>query len=118
MCIFCKIVNHEIPSNKVLEDDHFIAFHDVNPIAPIHLLIIPKLHVERFQDVSPQMMADMTKFIQEVAKKMGLDQNGYRLVTNNGKDGGQEIDHLHFHLLGGTRLKWTHLGKDNSKSSI
>ncbi len=118
MCIFCKIVNHEIPSNRVLENEHFIAFHDVNPIAPIHLLIIPKLHVEKFQDVTPQMMSDMTSFIQEVATKMGLDINGYRLVTNNGEDAGQEVDHLHFHLLGGTKLKWTHLGESDTKASI
>ena len=118
MCIFCKIVNHEIPSNRVLENEHFVAFHDVNPIAPIHLLIIPKLHVEKFQDVTANMMANMTTFIQEVATKMGLDQNGYRLVTNNGEDGGQEVAHLHFHLLGGTRLKWTHLGESDTRSSL
>ncbi len=118
MCIFCKIVNGEIPSNKVLEDDNFIAFHDVNPIAPVHLLIIPKLHVEKFQDVAPEMMANMTGFIQAVSEKMGLDKSGYRLVTNNGEDGGQEVMHLHFHLLGGTRLKWTHLHSDHTKESL
>ncbi len=118
MCLFCKLVNGEIPSNKVLEDDHFIAFHDINPIAPIHLLIIPKVHVEKFQDVQPEMMAQMTSFIQDVAEKMELDRSGYRLVTNNGSDGGQEVPHLHFHLLGGTRLKWTHLHDDNPKASM
>ncbi len=118
MCLFCKLVNGEIPSNKVLEDDNFIAFHDINPIAPIHLLIIPKVHVEKFQDVKPEMMAAMTAFIQAVAEKMELDRSGYRLVTNNGSDGGQEVPHLHFHLLGGTRLKWTHLHDDNPKASM
>jgi histidine triad (HIT) family protein len=118
MCLFCKLVNGEIPSNKVLEDDNFIAFHDINPIAPVHILIIPKVHVEKFQDVKPEMMAEMTSFIQEVAKKMGLDNSGYRLVTNNGKDGGQEVPHLHFHLLGGARLKWTHLHDETPKASI
>ncbi len=118
MCLFCKLAKGEIPSNKVLEDDNFIAFHDINPIAPIHLLIIPKIHVEKFQDVSADMMTDMTIFIQEVAKRMELDKNGYRLVTNNGEDGGQEVPHLHFHLLGGTRLKWTHLYDDNPKASM
>jgi len=118
MCIFCKIVNGEIPSNKVLEDDNFIAFHDINPIAPVHLLVIPKLHVEKFQDVSPEMMANMTEFIQAVCEKIGLDKSGYRLVTNNGEDGGQEVLHLHFHLLGGAKLKWTHLHSDHTKESL
>ena len=118
MCLFCKLVNGEIPSNKVLEDEHFIAFHDINPIAPVHLLIIPKVHVEKFQEVTPEMMATMTAFIQEVAKKMGLDESGYRLVTNNGEDGGQEVLHLHFHLLGGARLKWTHLHSEHPKESL
>ncbi len=118
MCLFCKLVNGEIPSNKVLEDDNYIAFHDINPIAPVHLLIIPKVHVEKFQDVKPEMMSEMTGFIQEVAKIMELDKSGYRLVTNNGKDGGQEVPHLHFHLLGGTRLKWTHLHDENPKASM
>jgi histidine triad (HIT) family protein len=116
MCIFCKIINDEIPSNRVLEDDNFIAFHDINPIAPVHLLIIPKIHVENFQDVKPDMMALMTTFIQSVAKKMGLDESGYRLIVNNGDDGGQEVPHLHFHLLGGTKLKWSHLSDDTHKS--
>ncbi len=118
MCLFCKLVNGEIPSNKVLEDENFIAFHDINPIAPIHLLIIPKIHVEKFQDVKAEMMAEMTLFIQQVAQKMELDSSGYRLVTNNGSDGGQEVLHLHFHLLGGTRLKWTHLHDDNPKAAL
>jgi histidine triad (HIT) family protein len=118
MCLFCKLVNGEIPSNKVLEDDNFIAFHDINPIAPVHILIIPKVHVEKFQDVQPEMMAGMTTFIQSVTKKMGLDNNGYRLVTNNGEDGGQEVPHLHFHLLGGARLKWTHLHDETPKASM
>ena len=118
MCLFCKLVNGEIPSNKVLEDDNFIAFHDINPIAPVHILIIPKVHVEKFQDVQPEMMGGMTTFIQAVATKMGLDTNGYRLVTNNGDDGGQEVPHLHFHLLGGARLKWTHLHDETPKASL
>jgi len=118
MCLFCKIVNGEIPSNKVLEDDNFIAFHDINPIAPVHLLIIPKIHVEKFQDVQPEVMAAMTLFIQEVSKKMGLDESGYRLVTNNGDDGGQEVKHLHFHLLGGAKLKWSNLHSDHTKESL
>jgi histidine triad (HIT) family protein len=116
MCIFCKIVEGEIPSNKVLENDKFVAFHDLYPKAPVHILIIPKEHVDCFQDVSSSTMAGITPFIQEVAALLGLDKSGYRLITNNGDDGGQEIDHLHFHLLGGGKLAWNHLHEDNKKS--
>jgi histidine triad (HIT) family protein len=116
MCLFCKIVEKEIPANIELENEEFLAFHDINPIAPIHLLIIPKNHVESFQEVKPKTMADMTTFIQELAKKMGLDKDGYRLLTNIGENGGQEIKHLHFHLVGGTKLKWVHLSDDMDKA--
>jgi len=116
MCIFCKIVAGEIPSNKVLENDDFIAFHDLYPIAPVHILIIPKEHVDCFQDVSADTMSKMTSFIQEVARVLGLDKSGYRLITNNGEDGGQEIKHLHFHLVGGAKLKFPALHEDNKKS--
>lgn len=118
MCIFCKIIKGEIPSNKVAENDSFFAFHDINPQAPIHVLIIPKLHVECFQDTTSEIMAEMTPFIQEVAIKLGLDSNGYRLITNNGDDGGQEVKHLHFHLLGGTKLKWDRMVADPKAENI
>jgi len=116
MCIFCKIVKGEIPSNKVLENDEFLAFHDLYPKAPIHILIIPKEHVDCFQEVSGETMAKMTPFIQEVAKLVAVDKSGYRLITNNGEDGGQEINHLHFHLLGGAKLKFEHLTDETHKS--
>ena len=116
MCIFCKIVNGEIPNNTVHENEDFLAFHDLYPKAPIHVLIIPKQHVENFQSVDGDIMAKMTPFIQEVARKVGVDQTGYRLVTNNGEDGGQEIFHLHFHLLGGGKLKWDHSHEDPHKA--
>ena len=116
MCIFCKIVNGEIPNNTVHENEDFLAFHDLYPKAPIHVLIIPKQHVENFQSVNGEMMAKMTPFIQEVAQKLGVDQTGYRLVTNNGEDGGQEIFHLHFHLLGGGKLRWDHSHEDPHKA--
>jgi len=118
MCIFCKIVSGEIPSNKVHENDEFLAFHDVNPKAPIHILVIPKKHIEKFQDVTPELMAKMTPFIQEVAKILELDQRGYRLIVNNGEDGGQEVMHLHFHILGGTKLLWPQLAPDENKKYI
>jgi len=116
MCIFCKLVEGEIPSNKILENDEFIAFHDLYPKAPIHILIIPKEHVDSFQSVSAVTMAGMTPFIQEVAKLTGIDKSGYRLITNNGDDGGQEVHHLHFHLLGGAKLPFGHLVDEPQKS--
>ena len=116
MCIFCKIVAGEIPNNTVHENDNFLAFHDLCPKAPVHILIIPKIHVDCFQNTSTETIAGLTSFAQEVATKMGLDQTGYRLITNNGRDGGQEIDHLHFHMLGGGKLKWEHLREDAHKS--
>ncbi len=117
MCIFCKIIKGEIPNNTVHENEKFLAFHDLYPKAPVHVLIIPKEHIDCFQETTPQIMADMTSFIQEVAIKVGLDKTGYRLITNNGDDGGQEIHHLHFHLLGGGKLKWEHL-HDESRISL
>jgi len=116
MCIFCQIVSGEIPSNKVHENDDYLAFHDLYPKAPIHVLIIPKKHVCCFQEVDPETMAGMTPFIQETARILGVDVSGYRLITNNGEDGGQEIEHLHFHLLGGGKLKWEHLHDDVRKN--
>ena len=109
MCIFCKIVNKEIPSSVVLEDDDFLAFKDINPSAPVHILIIPKNHIESFNDVDGETMAKMTQFIKEVAKKVGVFEDGYRLITNINDNGGQEVKHLHFHLLGGTKLAWPKL---------
>lgn len=116
MCIFCKIVNGEIPSNNVLENEEFIAFHDLYPKAPVHILIVPKKHVDCFQDTPADMMAKMTPFIQEVATLMGVDKSGYRLTTNNGDDGGQEVYHLHFHLMGGAKLPFEHRGNETHKS--
>ena len=116
MCVFCKIVKGEIPNNTVHENDDFLAFHDLYPKAPIHVLIIPKKHIENFQSVDPETMAGMTPFIQETAKILGVDETGYRLVTNNGRDGGQEIFHLHFHLLGGGKLRWDHSHEDPHKA--
>jgi histidine triad (HIT) family protein len=109
MCLFCKIVNKEIPSNIILESDEFLAFHDINPKAPVHILVIPKIHVNSFNEVDGQIMSNMTTFIQDVAKEVHIDKSGYRVITNIGENGGQEVKHLHFHVLGGARLKWGHL---------
>jgi len=118
MCLFCKIIKKEIPSNIVLENDDFLAFHDINPKAPVHILAIPKSHVDSFNDVNPNMMKDMTKFMQDVAKEVNIDKNGYRIITNIGENGAQEIKHLHFHLLGGAKLIWSHLSDSNPKDFL
>ena len=108
MCLFCKIVNKEIPSNVILENDEFLAFHDINPKAPVHILAIPKVHVDSYNEVSGEMMGKMSDFIQEIAKEVKIVDSGYRVITNVGDNGGQEVKHLHFHVLGGAKLKWGH----------
>lgn len=111
-CIFCDIVTRKIPSNKVHENEKFYAFHDIHPKAPIHILVIPKEHYATLQETPSSIMCEMTDFVKEVAELLGLDKNGYRFIINNGSDGGQEVYHLHIHLLGGTKLKWIDLSED------
>jgi len=118
MCLFCKITAKEIPANIILENEDFLAFHDINPKAPIHILAIPKIHVDSFNDVSPEIMAGMTSFIKEIVQKVKIDQNGYRVITNIGEDGGQEVKHLHFHILGGTKLAWGHFSDSDTKNNF
>ena len=115
MCLFCKIVNKEIPSNIILEDDNFIAFHDINPKAPVHILTIPKIHVDSFNELDASLMAKMTTFIQNVAKEASIEKSGYRVITNIGENGGQEVQHLHFHILGGAKLRWEHFTDADTK---
>ena len=104
MCIFCKIVNGDIPNKTILENDEFLAFEDIDPSAKIHALIIPKTHIESFNEITPNIMASMTSFIQEVALTLDVKDDGYRLITNIGQNGGQEVKHIHFHLLAGEKL--------------
>lgn len=104
MCIFCKIVKGEIPNQTILEDEDFLAFNDINPSRKIHILIIPKEHYASFDVIPPKIMANMTEFIHKVASKLDIRKSGYRLITNIGNDGGQEVAHLHFHLLGGEEV--------------
>ena len=101
MCIFCKIVKGEIPNQTILEDEKFLAFNDINPTRKIHVLIIPKEHYASFDITPPKVMSEMTEFIQKVAAKLDVKESGYRLITNIGEHGGQEVHHLHFHLIGG-----------------
>lgn len=107
-CIFCKIAEKEIPSNIVYEDDQIICFHDLEPQAPVHVLIIPKKHIASMDDVSAddqQLMGYIMTKVREIAEILGLE-NGYRLVNNCGEDGFQTVKHLHFHLLGKRKLTW------------
>ena len=116
MCLFCKIITKEIPSNVIHENENYLAFHDINPKAPVHILAIPKVHVDSFNDLTPQMMAGMTTFIQEITQKTHIDKSGYRVITNIGENGGQEVGHLHFHVLGGAKLKWGHFSDADPKN--
>jgi histidine triad (HIT) family protein len=107
-CIFCKIVAGRIPSSKVYEDDNVMAFDDIHPMAPVHVIVIPKQHIPTFLDVGAgetQIMNQLTKAIQEVARIKNMDKKGFRVVVNCNEEGGQVIFHLHIHVLGGTKLK-------------
>ena len=108
-CIFCKIINGEIPSTKVYEDELVYAFKDINPEAPVHVLIVPKQHLTSVAHIDSSHHA-MIGHIHSVAQKIAIDtdiaEDGYRLLTNIGKNGGQTVLHLHYHLLGGRQLKW------------
>ena len=107
-CLFCKIVRNEIPSTKVYEDDKVLAFNDIDPKAPIHILIIPKKHiasVAALEDEDCELAAHIIRTARQLAAAKGLD-NGFRLVVNTGRDGGQTVNHLHFHLLGGRAFGW------------
>ena len=105
-CLFCKIIKNEIPSSKIYEDDEILAFNDINPMAPIHILIIPKKHIEGADMLNDENSAVVSKIFvvaSRLAEQYHLD-NGFRIVTNVGEDGGQTVRHLHFHLLGGKKL--------------
>lgn len=109
MTIFTKIINREIPADIVHEDEHCLAFRDVSPQAPMHVLVIPKkpiVSLEHLQQEDAALLGHMWLTIQKVARQEGLAEGGYRVVVNCGKDGGQSVDHLHFHVLGGRSLSW------------
>ena len=108
-CIFCKIINGEIPSEKVYEDDTVLGFKDINPAAPVHVLIIPKKHIESINDLTEEdsnIIAHIYLVAKKIANEFGLKEKGYRIVTNCGEKAGQTVPHIHFHLLGGRTFKW------------
>lgn len=105
-CIFCKIINKEIPSKTVFENEKVLAFLDINPAAPEHILVIPKKHIESIDDISDndsELISAMLIAARVIAKTRGLTEDGYRVLINNGKAAGQEVFHLHLHILGGKK---------------
>ena len=108
-CIFCRIARKELPTELMYEDDQCIAFRDVNPQAPVHWLIVPKRHVERLHDLTEAdraLLGHLALTARAMAERAGVAESGYRLVVNNGDDGGQTVPHLHLHLLGGRAMRW------------
>jgi histidine triad (HIT) family protein len=108
-CLFCKIIKKEIHSSVVHEDDKTLAFKDINPQAPVHIIIVPKIHVDKISDLTEEtaeFIGDMTLTANKIAKEFKIDKNGYRLVVNCEEYGGQTIYHIHVHLLGGRRMTW------------
>jgi len=108
-CIFCKIINGEIPSSKVYEDELVYAFNDINPSAPVHVLVVPKEHivsVEHLEERHKSLIGHIHLVASKIAKTLNVDKSGYRLLTNVGEDGGQSVLHLHYHLVGGRPLQW------------
>lgn len=105
-CIFCRIIKGEIPSNKVYEDDKMIAIHDVAPAAPVHVLLLPKEHTENVTTANPELVAYMLGKVKTIAEQTGIAEKGFRVVINTGEEGGQTVNHLHIHVIGGKALGW------------
>jgi histidine triad (HIT) family protein len=109
MCLFCKIVKGEVPANIVMENELVVAFRDINPGAPEHVLVVPRKHIESIHKATrahATMLAELMLAGRDVATKLGLGESGYRLVINTGKDGGQSVPHLHLHVMGGRPMAW------------
>lgn len=108
-CIFCKIVAGEIASQRVFEDEYLLAIRDINPQAPVHILLLPKRHVPSLLDLrgeDAELASQIAMAAAEIARRQGIAESGFRLLTNTGPDGGQAVAHLHFHLLGGRQMGW------------
>ncbi len=106
-CVFCKIIKGEIPSKKVYEDDDILAFYDINPIAKVHVLVIPKKHITSLLELKKEdkdLLFHIFNKINEIAEMIGVAKTGFRVISNVGEDSGQAVKHLHFHILGGEKL--------------
>lgn len=105
MCVFCEIIAGNIPSTKVYEDDNILAFKDINPVAPVHIIVVPKVHIESANEINSEnskYVSYIFEKISEIAKSQGIDS--YRVINNCGEDAGQTVKHLHFHLIGGVKM--------------
>jgi histidine triad (HIT) family protein len=114
-CLFCRIIAGSVPSTAVLETEHCYAFRDINPAAPVHVLVVPREHLGSVEDVGSNragLLGDLFDAIKAVAAKEGIAESGYRVVTNIGADAGQLVPHLHFHVLGGRSLRWPPKGSE------
>jgi len=108
-CIFCKIIKKEIAADIVFENGKVLAFKDINPIAPVHILIVPKVHIPSVDHLGKKdgsLVSELILSAQKIAREQKIDKSGYRLIFNMGKDAGQTVDHLHLHLTGGKKLPW------------
>ena len=108
-CLFCKIVAGEIPSKKIYEDDKVLAFYDISPAAPVHFLVIPKEHIisaNELDEKNSNIVSHIFMVINKIVRELNIADSGYRIVNNCGADGGQKVNHLHFHVLGARELKW------------
>jgi histidine triad (HIT) family protein len=108
-CLFCKLVNREIPADIVVENDHGLAFKDIRPVAPTHALVIPKKHITGIHEATAAdgaLLGELLLLARTAAEKLGLEKTGYRLVVNQGPDAGQSVFHLHVHVLGGRQMAW------------
>ena len=108
-CVFCKIISGDIPSEKVYEDDDLLAFEDLSPAAPVHVLIIPKKHMSTLRDIGEadrELIGAIFVAANKIAVEKGLAEEGFRIVANCGENGGQTVFHVHYHLLGGRRMEW------------
>ena len=105
-CLFCKIVAGEIPCSKVYEDDMVLAFNDISPAAPVHVLVIPKKHFRNFVETEDAYITAIKNAVTKITKELNIDEEGYRLVFNTGDNGGQTVHHLHCHILGGRFMQW------------
>lgn len=107
-CLFCNIINGEIPSTLIYEDEKVIAFEDINPQAPVHYLVIPREHIQSMAHIdesNKELLGHILSVASKIAKNQGLD-SGYRIINNCGEDGGQTVDHIHFHILGKRKMLW------------
>ncbi|MBN1298094.1 MAG: histidine triad nucleotide-binding protein [Actinobacteria bacterium] len=108
-CLFCKIINKEIKSDIIYENENVVVFKDINPQAPVHLLLVPKQHISSIVQIDKlacDQICELVKSISKIAKELGLDSSGFRVVTNTGTSAGQSVDHLHFHIMGKRDFKW------------